>query len=177
MAFVTIRLKGVEGYTRQDLDKPGATARLVVGRASAAALSITHTSISREHFALVKETTDGVEQWFVEDLGSANGTRINEQLVSGRMRLAEKDIIKAGRARVTFHTGSLAEAAAAIEIPASDDEGGPSGPTRKQGENDPPEAIPCSECAGWFSIAHRLSGESMACPHCGTSQIVPELVA
>ena len=177
MAFVTIRLKGEEGYTRQDLDKPGDTARLVVGRASAADLSIKHTSISREHFALVKETTDGEEQWFVEDLGSANGTRINEQLVSGKMRLTEKDIVKAGRARVTFHAGSLAEAAAAIEVSAGDDEGGPSGPTRKQGENDPPEAMPCSDCAGWFSIAHRLSGENMACPHCGKSQIVPELVA
>ena len=177
MAFVTIRLKGVEGYTRQDLDKPGDTARFVVGRASAAELSIKHTSISREHFALLKETTDGVEQWFVEDLGSANGTRINDQLVHGKTLLDEKDIIKAGRARVTFHAGSLAEAAAAIDISLGDDDGGPSGPTRQQGENDPPEAMPCSDCTGWFSIAHRLSGEDMACPHCGKSQIVPELVA
>jgi predicted RNA-binding Zn-ribbon protein involved in translation (DUF1610 family) len=172
MAFVTIRIKGAEGYTRSDLDKD----RLVVGRASASGLPIKHTSISREHFALVRGEIDGAERWFVEDLGSANGTRINDQLVTGRVALLEKDIIKAGRARLTYHDGTVAEAAAAIEVSAGDDDGGPSGPVRKVGAEDPPEATACGDCAGWFSIAHRLSGESMPCPHCGKTQIVPELV-
>lgn len=173
MAFVTIRIKGAEGYTRSDLDKD----RLVVGRASASGLPIKHTSISREHFALVKGEIDGVECWFVEDMGSANGTRINDDLVTGRVALKEKDIIKAGRARLTFHQGTVAEAAAAIEISAGDDDGGPIGPQRKVGVDDPPEATACTDCAGWFSIAHRLSGETMPCPHCGKNQVVPELVS
>lgn len=178
MAFVTIRLKGVEGYTRKDLDKPGEEGRYVMGRASAADIPIKHTSISREHCALVKEVAGGEERWFVEDLGSANGTRINDQLVTGRMALVEKDIVKAGRARLTFHAGSLAEAEAAIEVSAGDDDGGgPSGPLRKQGVDDPPEASACSDCKGWLSIAHRLSGETMSCPHCGKPQVVPELVS
>lgn len=174
MAFVTIRIKGVEGYARTSLDKD----RLVVGRASANGIPIKHTSISREHFALLREGEGADEHWLVEDLGSANGTRINDALVTGRVVLKEKDIVKAGRARLTFHAGSLADAAAAIEL-NSDDEGGggPSGPVRKQGIDDPPEAVPCGDCQGWFSIAHRMSGESMSCPHCGKPQVVPELVA
>jgi len=44
MAFVTIRIKGVEGYSRTSLDKD----RLVVGRSSSSDLPIKHTSISRE---------------------------------------------------------------------------------------------------------------------------------
>ena len=173
MAFVTIRIKGVEGYSRTSLDKD----RLVIGRSSTSDLPIKHTSISREHFAIVKEMTDGTAHWFVEDLGSANGTRINEALVSGKMPLHEKDIVKAGRARLTFHDGKIEDAAAAIELSGDDEGGGPSGPVRKSGTDDPPEAIPCGECQAWFSIAHRLSGEYMACPHCGKAQIIPELVA
>lgn len=172
MAFVTIRIKGVEGYSRTTLDKE----RLVIGRSSASDLPIKHTSISREHFAFCKESVDGAETWFVEDLGSANGTRINEALVSGKTPLHEKDIVKAGRARLTFHLGRIEDAEAAIDISAADDDGGPVGPIRKAGPEDPPEAIPCTECKGWFSIAHRLCGEFMACPHCGKSQIIPELV-
>ncbi len=175
MAFVTIRIKGVEGYARTSLDKD----RLVVGRASAAGIPVKHTSISREHFALVREGAGTDERWLVEDLGSANGTRINESLVTGRVPLKEKDIVKAGQARLTFHAGSLADAEAAIEL-NSDDEGagaGPSGPQRKIGSDDPPEAVTCNDCQGWFSIAHRMSGESMSCPHCGKPQLVPELVA
>ncbi len=174
MAFVTIRIKGVEGYSRTSLDKD----RLVIGRASSCTLPIKHTSISREHFALMKELVGGSERWFIEDLGSANGTRINDALVSGKMPLSEKDIVKAGRARLTFHEGSVEEAAAAIDIGSMDDDGGgPSGPVRKAGAEDPPEAVPCADCHGWMSIAHRLSGETMACPHCGKVQTVPELVS
>ena len=180
MAFVTIRIKGVEGYARTSLDKD----RLVVGRASTAGIPIKHTSISREHFALVREgsPTDATgtnEKWLLEDLGSANGTRINDALVTGRVPLKEKDIVKAGRARLTFHAGSLADAEAVIELNSDDDGAGvaPSGPQRKVGSDDPPEAITCGDCNGWFSIAHRMSGESMSCPHCGKAQIVPELVA
>jgi hypothetical protein len=170
MAFVTIRIKGVEGYSRTTLDKE----RLVVGRSSTSDLPIKHTSISREHFAFCKDSSTGSEQWLVEDLGSANGTRINETQVVGKMPLQEKDIVKAGRARMTFHLGRIEDAEAAIDIAAGDDDE-PSAPVRKAGPEDPPEAIPCAECKAWFSIAHRLSGEFMACPHCGKSQIIPEL--
>ena len=175
MAFVTIRIKGTEGYTRATLDKE----RIVIGRASASGLPIKHTSISREHCALIRITVGEIEQWAVEDLGSSNGTWVNADKLesSGRRNLSEKDIVKAGKARLTFHAGSVAdaEAEAAIELDGGfGDE--PAVPTRKKGQDDPPEAIACTACQGWMSIAHRTAGDTMDCPRCGTPNPVPELV-
>jgi pSer/pThr/pTyr-binding forkhead associated (FHA) protein len=168
MAFVTVRIKGTEGYTRSALDKE----RVVVGRSSSTDLPIRSTTISREHCAL--ERQEG--RWFVVDLGSSNGTRVGDQRLDahGRRELQERDIIKAGKARLTFHAGSLTEAElAAVEV-GDDDE--PDAPRRVRGADDPPEACPCAFCGGWFSIAHRTAGDRMDCPRCGKSNLVPELV-
>lgn len=171
MAFLTVRIKGTEGYTRVALSKD----RMVLGRASAADIPIKHTSISREHCALVREG----DRWQVEDLGSANGTWVGRTKVASRMPLEERAIIKVGQARLTFHAGELSEAAAeAIEVSTEEDGpgGGPAGPERRRAAGDPPEAIPCAGCGLWFSIAHRLAGETMACPRCGQQATIPVLV-
>jgi hypothetical protein len=166
MAFVTIRIKGSEGYTRVALGKE----RMVLGRSSQSDVPVKHTSISREHFAFVREG----ESWLIEDLGSSNGTWINKEKVAGRVALKEKDIIKAGRSRVTFHLGEMVGSEAVIEVSSpGDDDGDPSGPVRTHGENDPPEAIPCGGCGAWFSIAHHLAGDSMPCPRCNQTNTVP----
>jgi pSer/pThr/pTyr-binding forkhead associated (FHA) protein len=173
MAFVTIRIKGTEGYSRTALDKE----RIVVGRASASDLPIKHTSVSREHVALIRIANGSTEQWAVEDLGSSNGVWVGAEKLetSGRRTLAENDIIKAGKARLTFHSGSLAdaEAEAAIILEGAEDA---AALTRRRGVDDPPEAIPCHACAGWMSIAHRTAGDNMDCPRCGAANPVPELV-
>src|SRR5947209_7744657 len=114
MAFVTIRIKGSEGYTRVALGKE----RMVLGRASEADVPIKHTSISREHCAFVREG-DG---WAVEDLGSSNGTWVNKNKVAGKVVLAEKDIVKAGKARLTFHLGDMDAPEAVIDLSSHDDE-------------------------------------------------------
>jgi hypothetical protein len=171
MAFLTVRIKGVEGYSRTALGKD----RMVVGRASATDVPIKHTSISREHCALIREG----ERWLVEDLGSSNGTWVGRTKVASRMPLEEKAIIKVGQARLTFHNGELsaAGAEAAIEIGGDDgDADSPPSEERKRGANDPPEAIPCGACGMWFSMAHRLAGESMPCPRCGAACAIPVLV-
>ncbi len=170
MPFVTVRIKGAEGYTRTALGKD----RMVVGRASANDLPVKHTSISREHFAFVREVVGDQESWFVEDLGSSNGTWVNKVKVQGRHAVTEKDIVKAGQARLTFHTGELSEPEAAVELAGGDDDGPPS-EIRQRREGDPPEAIPCPQCDAWFSIAHRLAGDSMPCPRCGHAVTVPVL--
>ena len=170
MAFVTIRIKGSEGYSRTALDKE----RMVLGRSSSADLTLRNTTISREHCAFVR-SGDG---WAVEDLGGANGTWVNQERLpaGGRRDLAERDVVKAGRARLTFHRGALAEAGAAIEV-AGDDDDGPAVPQRTRGADDPPEACPCATCGTWLSIAHRIAGEVMDCPRCGRPNPVPELVS
>jgi len=159
MAFVTIRIKEIEGYTRQPLGKD----RLVVGRSSDNDLPIKHSSVSREHFALVRQDED----WFVEDLGSANGTFINQDRVATRTRLAEGDRIKAGKARLTFHRGDMNAADPAIELQnaaadfAVSEAAGPQQPEPDQ------SSMGCAKCGGGFSIAHRPRGDSQPCPRCG----------
>jgi len=171
MAYVTIRIKGVEGYTRTALSKD----RMVLGRASTNDLPVKHTSISREHCAFQREG----ETWYIEDLGSANGTWVGKVKVNGRSALAEKNVVKAGRARLTFHAGALNDAEAAVEVGGGDggddDDGMPAGPARSRAANEPPEAIACEACAAWFSIAHRLAGDSMPCPRCGAMAKIPVL--
>jgi pSer/pThr/pTyr-binding forkhead associated (FHA) protein len=159
MAFLTVRVKGAEGYTRVPLSKD----RTVIGRASACDLPIQAQNISREHCAILRKD-DG---WHVEDLGSSNGTRVNADKLSGPRLLAEKDIIKAGVARITFHAGDVADAEAAVEVRHSDviEVGGID-------SAQPEAAMPCSSCGGWFSTAHHVRGDSAPCPRCGQTHVV-----
>jgi len=174
MAFLTIRIKGAEGYTRSALSKD----RIVLGRASATDIPIKHTSISREHCAFVREG----EKWYVEDLGSSNGTWVAKSKVEGRTLVAERDIVKIGHARLTFHSEDLSKAQAEVAIDLKDDDDPDAlkldepKDEKKRAANEPSEAITCSACGGWFSIAHRLSGEQMPCPRCGQAMTIPVLV-
>ena len=168
MAYLTIRIKGQEGYSRSPLDKD----RLTLGRSSSSDIQVKTNSLSREHLVITREGTGDQERWFVEDLGSSNGTRIGDIAILGKTGLSEADVIKAGAARMTFHLGAISTADEAKERRS-----GPMAPVVKRGENDPVDAAACLECARWYSIAHRLAGDRMACPHCGKSQIVPEFAA
>lgn len=169
MAYVTIRIKGADGHSFTELNKD----RMVLGRSSRTDLPIKHTSISREHCAFVQE--NGV--WYIEDLGSSNGTWVGKDKLAGRRELKERDIVKAGHARLTFHAGARGAAdEAAVDLALDDDPAdAPRGPVRTPGADDPPEAVPCQHCGGWFSIAHRLAGDEMDCPRCGKRNTVPAM--
>jgi|GEM_PF-3424043 len=174
MPYLTIRIKNTDGHTFQDLDQD----RMVIGRSSRTGIPIKHTSISREHCAFVK---DEGSIWFIEDLGSSNGTWVNREKLSGRRQLVERDIVKCGQARITFHIGERKAAVAGDEDGldldmGADDEQPLKGPTRIAGVDDPPEAIPCAHCATWFSIAHRLAGDEMNCPRCDKRNTIPNMV-
>ena len=166
MAFVTIRIKGAEGYTRSALGKD----RMVLGRASETDIPIKHTSISREHAAFTKVGDD----WFIEDLGSSNGSLLNKAKLTEKTKLAEKDIVKCGKARMTFHMGDMGAADAAVDISADDDEldlddGDAPAAVAVGGV---PDAMVCKECGTWMSVAHRPKGEKMNCPRCGHANAV-----
>jgi FHA domain len=166
MAFVTIRIKGAEGYTRTALSKD----RMVLGRASETDLPIKHTSISREHSAFTKVGDD----WFIEDLGSSNGTYLGKTKLSEKTKLAEKDIVKCGKARLTFHLGEMAAAEAAVDISGDDDEldldDGDAPASAAVGGV--PDAMACRDCGTWMSVAHRSKGDKMDCPRCGHTNAV-----
>jgi FHA domain len=166
MAFVTIRIKGAEGYTRSALGKD----RMVLGRTSEADISIKHASISREHAAFTKSGED----WFVEDLGSSNGSYLGKNKLTDKTKLAEKDIVKCGKARLTFHLGEMGAADAAVDIAGDDDEldlDDDDAPAAAKVEG-VPDAMVCKDCGTWMSVAHHSKGENMNCPRCGHANAV-----
>ncbi len=165
MAFVTIRIKGAEGYTRTALSKD----RMVLGRSSDCDLPIKHSSISREHAAFSKDGDD----WFIEDLGSSNGSWLNKDKLTDKVKLTEKDIVKCGKARLTFHCGEMVAAEAAVDISSDDeldlDDGDMPAAADIDGVSD---AMMCKDCGAWMSIAHHSRGEKMNCPRCSHSNVV-----
>ncbi|MDJ0521211.1 MAG: FHA domain-containing protein [Planctomycetota bacterium] len=69
----------------------------VVGRDAGATFTLEDNLASRRHFKVVAEAG----AWYVEDLGSTNGTLVNGQRAQ-RQRLGDGDVIQAGNTRLTF---------------------------------------------------------------------------
>lgn len=73
----------------------------VIGRSSDCAVSLDVAAVSRRH-AVVREENG---RYFLEDLGSRNGTFVNNERVSERAPLAEGDQILVCDQLLAFHTG------------------------------------------------------------------------
>lgn len=71
---------------------------MVLGRDLAADISIGETSISRRHTEFC--TTD--QGMMCKDLGSTNGTFVNDQKVDGQVMLSDGDLIRCGNTIVKF---------------------------------------------------------------------------
>lgn len=84
---------------------------MIVGRSSQAQLQIDHESVSRRHARIVL-TESGV---LVSDLGSTNGTYVNDDPVQERT-LAHGDLIKVGRTILKYLSTDNIEAAYYEEI-------------------------------------------------------------
>ena len=82
-----------------------ADARYVVGRDDSADLVINRVSVSRQHSCLVRGEHGA---WWVEDMGSTNGTFVNEAPIS-RHQLTDGDQIRFGDAIFKFLSGSNIE--------------------------------------------------------------------
>lgn len=79
----------------------------VVGRDTDVDFVVPRSSVSRNHSRLVRDE-QGV--WWLEDLGSTNGTFVNERRIQ-KVRLAEGDLIRFGDAIYKFLSGSNVESA------------------------------------------------------------------
>jgi diguanylate cyclase (GGDEF)-like protein len=84
----------------------------LIGRSSKADIQIDQESVSRNH-ASISNTREGVR---VCDLGSTNGTFINDELVEGTRTLRNGDLVKIGRTIFKFIAGGNIEAAYHDEI-------------------------------------------------------------
>jgi diguanylate cyclase (GGDEF)-like protein len=83
-----------------------------LGRSSKADIQIDQESVSRNH-AQITNTTQGVH---IRDLGSTNGTFVNDEAVQGDRELRNGDLVKIGRTIFKYIAGGNIEAAYHDEI-------------------------------------------------------------
>ena len=80
---------------------------MVVGRKSSCDITIDDDAVSSEHFLITMVKSDYLEDYkdcYIEDLGSTNGTKINEKELKTKHHLKHHDRIKIGRHIFTFDT-------------------------------------------------------------------------
>jgi diguanylate cyclase (GGDEF)-like protein len=80
--------------------------RYTLGRDPDCAVPLERDSVSRQHASLVRGEGG---RWRVRDLGSTNGTRVNEQLIEGEVHLKDGDQIRLGDVVFKFLIGSNVE--------------------------------------------------------------------
>ncbi len=82
----------------QKVQLDSAKPELIIGRGPEATWQIDDKNISRKH-AKIKQDIDGI---WLEDLGSKNGTWLNERQLSAPAQLKDADIIGLGDLKLTF---------------------------------------------------------------------------
>jgi two-component system cell cycle response regulator len=106
--LVLLHPPGPEIGRRMPLVKPS----YLVGRESDVDLVIPRSSVSRSH---ARVTLDEEGAWWVQDLGSTNGTFVNEERVVSRL-LSDGDQVRFGDVIYKFLSGSNIESAYHEEI-------------------------------------------------------------
>ncbi len=71
---------------------PLASDAITIGRQQGNTIQLTEKNVSRQHARLYPES-DG---WIIEDLGSYNGIKVNNDAVDGRTKLREGDVVEIG---------------------------------------------------------------------------------
>jgi diguanylate cyclase (GGDEF)-like protein len=79
-----------------------------IGRSSRNDLPIDQESVSRHHARITSSNTRGGH--FIEDLGSTNGTWVNDERVTAKRALKDGDQIRVGRSILKFMSGANVEA-------------------------------------------------------------------
>lgn len=72
--------------------------RTLIGRKPHNDIQIDNLAVSGEHAAIITILNDS----FIEDLGSTNGTFLADRPVSGRVPVSDGDVIRLGSRPVTF---------------------------------------------------------------------------
>ncbi|MFR9779240.1 FHA domain-containing protein [Micromonospora sp. MS34] len=76
----------------------------VIGRAPTTDIMLTDPHLSRRH-ATVQLTAEGVS---LTDLGSTNGTWLNDERIAGSVHLADGDVVRLGRTELRFFDPGVA---------------------------------------------------------------------
>ena len=103
----------VQGPDGEMRTVPLTGARLTIGRSSAADLSFPEDAgLSRQHFAFEAEGDD----WTVRDLGSKNGTFVNNIPLKGGLALKAGDRIAAGHVAIVYAPGAKDAARSVVDF-------------------------------------------------------------
>jgi serine/threonine protein kinase len=84
---------------------------VIIGRAGN--LAIPDARVSRRHARVYRDQ----DTFLVEDLGSSNGTYVNDQRISGSHTLQHDDVIRVGSRRVRFVAGSAVATPPLEDVP------------------------------------------------------------
>jgi hypothetical protein len=95
----------VEPATGEPWERPLSGQSMVVGRSTDADLPIADRFLSRHHARIFR---DG-ERVLIEDLGSRNGTRVNDVLLDGPRELAAGDVVQLSGSRLMLIADDQAE--------------------------------------------------------------------
>lgn len=85
-----------------DISHPLLEAEYTIGRVAENAIPIADGSVSSKHARLYQQ--DG--EFFLEDLGSRNGTYVNGERLSAPRQLADGDLVRFGKVLMTFNLAS-----------------------------------------------------------------------
>lgn len=97
-------------------DRVLAEESVVLGRSSKSGLAIPDPLMSREHARIYRDGPD----WFVEDLGSHNGTLLNGERIEGARRLSPGDVLGLGGSTVSMGLPKAESSAASSSSSFSD---------------------------------------------------------
>jgi two-component system cell cycle response regulator len=84
----------------------------ILGRSSKADIQVDQESVSRNHAKLIAQD----KQVVIQDMGSTNGTYVNDEQIKGEFQLRNGDLIKIGRTIFKFIGGGNIETAYHDEI-------------------------------------------------------------
>ena len=87
-----------ENLGKKILQQLESKSTIIIGRSETADVLINNSLVSRNHTKIIKNGN----KYFIEDLGSMNGTYVNGQRISGKKQIGSDDNIIIGRIRFTL---------------------------------------------------------------------------
>lgn len=109
---------------------------ITIGRQQGNTIQLTEKNVSRRHARLFPEPDE--DSWFIEDLGSYNGVKVNGSAVEARIELKEGDVVQIGDYHLTLTENADKTAVAPNPTAAANDKGAPEEPMLASSSTDLP---------------------------------------
>ncbi|MBL8909151.1 MAG: FHA domain-containing protein [Archangium sp.] len=117
MGFQLVIAEGKEAGREFEFDQDS----VLIGRTAECDVILYEAGVSRKHARIFSEST----AFFIEDLGSSNGTRVNGSAISGKQNLKPGDSIAMGPVVFSFKPVELSPAEANTDDNAVGEDGSP----------------------------------------------------